>query len=219
MKIIAINGSPRKNGNTMAMIDKFLEGVRSADESIETKVINIYSLNYTGCRSCFACKRIGSTYGKSCAIKDDIHDVLEKISQSDGVVIGSPIYFGEIVGQLKSFLERMCFPFFTYEVGYRSIAPKHFPITMIYTMNVTKEAFDELGYSRTLSNMESFVGHTYSQPELLYAFNTYQFKDYSKYKIECFSESDKRKYRDEQLPKDLQSAFKAGKAMVEKIKK
>jgi multimeric flavodoxin WrbA len=43
------------------MIDKFLEGVRSADESIETKVINIYNLNYTGCRSCFACKRIGST--------------------------------------------------------------------------------------------------------------------------------------------------------------
>jgi len=66
------------------------------------EIINVYDLNYTGCKSCFACKRLeGKSYGK-CAVKDDIHEVLEKVSQADGLIFGSPVYFGTITGQLQS---------------------------------------------------------------------------------------------------------------------
>jgi multimeric flavodoxin WrbA len=106
MKVYAIDGSPRKNNNTATLLKKALEGVKEAtkDKEVETEIINLYDLNYTGCKSCFACKRLGSkSYGK-CAVKDDIHEVLEKISQADGLIFGSPVYFGNITGQLLSFI-------------------------------------------------------------------------------------------------------------------
>ncbi len=85
MKIYGINGSPRKNKNTATLLQKALEGVKEAakDKEIETEIINLYDLNYTGCISCFACKRLGSnSYGK-CAVKDNLQEVLEKVSQGD----------------------------------------------------------------------------------------------------------------------------------------
>ena len=60
MKVYAINRSPRKKGNTITLLQKALDGVKESikDQEIETKIINLYDLNYTGCKSCFACKRI-----------------------------------------------------------------------------------------------------------------------------------------------------------------
>lgn len=59
MKVYAINGSPRKNKNTATLLKKALEGVKasSPNEEIETEIINLYDLNYTGCKSCFAVLR------------------------------------------------------------------------------------------------------------------------------------------------------------------
>ena len=113
MKDYAINGSPRKNKNTATLLQKALDGVKEAtkDKEVETEIINLYDLNYTGCKSCFACKRLGGkNYGK-CAINDDIYEILEKISQADGLIFGSPIYFSNITGQLLAFLERLLFPY------------------------------------------------------------------------------------------------------------
>ncbi len=108
-RIIAINGSPRKNGNTATLLDKALEGAKaSGPDDVVTECIDLYDLNYSGCRSCFACKRIGGkSYGK-CAVQDDLHAVLEKVLTSDGIIIGSPIYYRNITGGLHSFLERSC---------------------------------------------------------------------------------------------------------------
>jgi multimeric flavodoxin WrbA len=82
MKVYAINGSPRKNKNTATLLQKALDGVKEAakDKEIETEIINLYDFNYTGCKSCFACKRLeGKSYGK-CVLKDDIQEVLEKFN-------------------------------------------------------------------------------------------------------------------------------------------
>ena len=57
MKIIAINGSPRKKANTATMCNKFLEGAKSVSSDVETEIINLFDLNYKGCISCFGCKR------------------------------------------------------------------------------------------------------------------------------------------------------------------
>lgn len=219
MKIIAINGSPRKKENTATMCNKFLEGAKSACSDVETEIINLFDLNYKGCISCFGCKRKeGNTYGK-CIVKDELQPILEKVSTADGVVFGSPIYFGDITGQLRSFFERLLFPFSTYEEGYKKIAPKKMPTAMIYAMNVTEDLMKKFGYDVRLSNMELIIASIFRKPEIIYAFNTYQFSDYNKYKMEIFSEKVKAEHKRTQFPIDCQNAFDAGKRMVMQVQK
>lgn len=217
MKIIAINGSPRKNGNTAALAKEFLKGAASVGPDVETDMINLYELNYTGCKSCFACKRVkGNTYG-TCIVRDDLQPIIDLVSNADGIVLGSPIYFGDITGQLRSFLERLLFPYVTYETGYKAIAPKRLATAMIYTMNVTQEVMKQYQYDKRNSLIESFIERVFSKPQAYYAFNTYQFDNYNDYKIEVFSESDKAAHKQSQFPKDCQSAFHGGETMVKQI--
>jgi multimeric flavodoxin WrbA len=212
MKIYAINGSPRKNNNTVTLLKKALEGVKESvkDTEVETEIINLYDFKYTGCKSCFACKMLdGKSYGK-CVIKDDVHEVLEKLSQADGIIFGSPVYFHDISGQLKSFLERLLFPYLVYDTNFTSLAPKKMPTAFIYTMNVTEEVMKEEGYLSTFNNMEFYLEKLFTKPSVMYSNNTYQFSDYSKYKVECFSEEEKAEHRKIQFPLDCEKAFELG---------
>lgn len=88
MKVLAVNGSPRKKWNTATLLNKALEG--AASQGAETELINLYDLNYKGCISCFSCKlKDGKSYGR-CAAKDDLTPVLEKIQLVDALILGSP---------------------------------------------------------------------------------------------------------------------------------
>lgn len=216
MKVYAINGSPRKNRNTATLIQKALDGVKASakDKDIETEIINLYDLNYTGCKSCFACKRLeGKSYGK-CAVKDDIHEILEKLSQADGIIFGTPVYFGNITGQLQSFLERLLFPNFEYDKNYTSIAPKKMATAFIYTMNVPEEIMDIANYKLTFSKIESSIERIFTKPQIMYSNDTYQFDDYSKYKSDAFSEEAKAEHRKVQFPIDCQKAFEIGASLI-----
>lgn len=214
MKVYAINGSPRKNKNTATLLNKALEGVKASNPDAETEVINLYDLNYTGCKSCFACKLIGGkSYGK-CAIKDDLYEVLEKLSQADGIIFGSPIYLGQITAQLQGFFERFIFQYLVYDKNYSTIAPKKIPTAFIYTMNVTKEIMKSIGYPESFNSMEASIERMFSKPLVMYSNNTYQFNDYSKYKSDAFSEEEKRKHRETQFPIDLENAFSIGKQLL-----
>jgi multimeric flavodoxin WrbA len=103
IKVIAINGSPRKKWNTATLLEKALEGAVS--EGAETEMIHLYNLNFKGCISCFACKlKDGKSYGK-CAMKDELTPVLEKLRDTDAVILGSPIYLGNCTGEMRSFME------------------------------------------------------------------------------------------------------------------
>lgn len=218
MKIFAVNGSPRKSKNTATLLKKALEGARAAlpEAHVETEIIHLYDLHFTGCKSCFACKLIdGKSYG-TCAVKDDLTDILDKLSRADGIIFGTPVYFAGITGEMRSFLERLLFQYYTYDNDYHSLAPKKMPTAFIYTMNVTEKAMHSLGYIGTFESMEAFVAKVFSQPEVLYANDTYQFDDYSKYKMERFSEEAKARQRERQFPIDCRKAFDMGKALLAK---
>jgi putative NADPH-quinone reductase len=215
MKIIAINGSPRKNRNTATMCKHFLEGAVSAGKNVQTSLINLYDYSFKGCVSCFACKRKNSiTYGK-CTYKDGISELLDEVSSADGVVFGTPIYFGYFSSVMHSFLERLLFPYATYEKDYRTIAPKRFPTAMIYTMNIPEEKFKTSGHVNLTEHMENCIGQVFSPPKLLYAYNTYQFNDYSSFEAERFNEQEKAIHKKNQFPIDCKNAFDAGKTMIE----
>lgn len=211
-RVIILNGSPRKNWNTAKMCESFAQGVK--ESGAEAEIINLYDVEFKGCRSCFACKlKGGKSFGK-CGYPDGLTPILDKISQSDGLVLASPIYFGDITGVLRSCMERLFFPFFEYKEGYPSIAPKKLKTAVIYTMNVNESLASEI-YTDLFQRIESFIEIAFSRPERICAFDTYQFADYDKYVCEVFDKNHKLKQREEQFPKDLQKAFEAGKRMFD----
>jgi multimeric flavodoxin WrbA len=218
MKIYAINGGPRKKWNTATMLDSFIKGVESCDPNIEVILVNLYDLNYKGCISCYACKlKNGASYGK-CGFKDDIHQLLIDVSYSDGVVFASPVYFGDVTAQLRGFLERLMFPYTSFEKGFNKIAPKKIQTAMIYTMNVKEPIMFKDNYDVILGHLEHYIGRLFTKPQVIYAFNTYEFYDYSKYEAEAWDEQNKAEYKRIQFPKDCDNAFNAGRIMVENIK-
>lgn len=212
MKVIAINGSPRKNKNTATLLNKALEGASS--RGAETELIHLYDYNYKGCISCFACKlKNGKSYGK-CALKDDLAPILEKVSNADAIIFGSPIYLYSITGAMKAFLERLVFQYLVYDKNHSSIFPRKMPSGFIYTMNVTNEKF-KAEYEDVLKPIKLYIKNTFGYFESLVVNDTYQFDDYSKYVASLFDEKKKRKVREEQFPKDCKDAFDMGVRFVE----
>ena len=210
-KIIIIDGGPRKNFNTASMLQKFAEGASSVSEDIEVKTVRLYGLDYKGCMSCMACKIKGKA-SNVCKFKDALTPVLEEIAQADGLVLGSPIYFGDVTGQMRTFLERLAFPWLSYN-DYSMTAPKRMPVVLLETMNGLPNRNNSQGFG----SMEYCIANALGQPDKLYAYNTYQVKNYANFELGGFSEEAKRKYREEHWEEDLQKAFEAGKRMAETI--
>ncbi len=171
-KVYAINGSPRKNKNTAQMLDSALKGVKAEFSDAIVERINLFDLNFTSCKSCFACKRKDEKFLKTCALKDDLTPVLEKLKDADGLIIGSPIYYRTITGQLHSFYERLFFPYMQYKEGYPTLVEKKIPTACIYTMNVDEKEMIEGGYRQNMELWENFLTWYYKKPLIAYAFNT-----------------------------------------------
>ena len=210
-KIIIIDGGPRKNFNTASMLQKFAEGASSVSKEMEVKTVHLYDLDYKGCMSCMVCKIKGKV-SNVCKYKDALTPILEEIAQADGLAMGSPIYFGDVTGQMRTFLERLAFPWLSYN-DYSLTAPKKMPVVLMETMNGLPEMNNSQGYG----SMEYCITNALGQPEHVNAYNTYQVKNYDRFELAGFSEEAKRLYRDEYWNKDLQKAFDAGKRMAENI--
>lgn len=210
-KIIIIDGGPRRNMNTAQMLQKFAEGAKSLNPDIEVKTVRLYELDYKGCMSCMACKIKGKA-SNICKFRDSLTPVLEEIAQADGLVLGSPIYFGDVTGQMRTFLERLAFPWLSYN-DYSLTAPKHMPVVLIETMNGSPLRNNSNGYG----SMEHCVERALGEPRRVVAYNTYQVKNYERYELAGFSEEAKRKWRDEHWEEDLQKAYDAGRRMAEEI--
>ena len=210
-KIIIIDGGPRKIFNTASMLKKFAEGANSINSDIEVKSVRLYELNYKGCMACMACKIKGKA-SNVCKYKDMLTPILEEIAQADGLVLGSPNYFGEISAQMRAFLERLAFPWLSYN-DYSLTAPKRMPVLLIETQNGTREANNCNGYG----SMEYCIAQALGEPEKLTAYNTYQVRNYANYELAGFSEEAKRQYREAHWEDDLQKAFDAGRHMAETI--
>ena len=206
-----IDGGPRKNFNTASMLQKFAEGAMSVSNQIEVKTVRLYGLDYKGCMSCMACKIKGKA-SNVCKFKDALTPVLEEIAQADCLVLGSPIYFGDVTAQMRAFLERLAFPWLSYN-DYSMTAPKRMPVVLMETMNGLPDRNNSNGYG----SMEYCIKAALGEPERLIAYNTYQVKNYERFELASFSEEAKRQWRDEHWELNLQQAFDAGKRMAEKI--
>lgn len=105
MKVIAINGSPNKEGNTfhaLSMVAKELKAV-----GIEFEILHVGHKRIHGC---IACGKCSITMDEKCSIKsDELNDWLQIVKKADGIILGSPVYYSGIPGTMKSFLDRLFF--------------------------------------------------------------------------------------------------------------
>jgi multimeric flavodoxin WrbA len=100
MKIVAVLGSPRPQGNSSTLAHRFLEAAR--ERGAETQEFNVQQMAFQGCQACAACK----TKSEACIVEDDATPVLAAIQAADVLVLASPVYFGDLSGRLKCFFDR-----------------------------------------------------------------------------------------------------------------
>ncbi len=99
MKVVAFNGSPRKNGNTTQAIEIVFKELKK--EGIETELIQLADKEIKECNACFDCD------GKNeCVLNDDLNDLYAKMLAADGIILGSPTYFANVSSKMKALIDR-----------------------------------------------------------------------------------------------------------------
>lgn len=206
MKIVAVNGSPRPNHNTAELLESAIEGARSKGAQVER--VDLYKVDFKGCRGCFACKCKGGKSLHKCAIRDGLTPLLEAIADADALIVGSPIYFSDITGEARSFLERLLFQYLPYDTGVEdgTYFPRELKVGMLYTMGFPADPIDE-----RLAPMERFLGLVFrTQPKSLKSQGCYPFLDaWEKYEASPIM-ADMLANREENWGSERQAAFEFG---------
>ena len=209
MNILAISGAGDKKRNTATMLKSAFDGAMSVSGATG-EVVNLYDLNFRGCIGCHSCKLLDESRFARCAMRDDLTTVLEKAIDADVLLIGSPIYFSDITGETRSFLERYLFPGITYNKDRVPTYPKRTKVGWVFTMNARGEFYNDF-FSGLVGTTERIIGPS----EYVMAYQTQQFEDYSKYAATMFDVEMVKQRHIEQFPKDCEAAFDMGKRLAE----
>jgi|GEM_PF-105555 len=100
MKIVALLASPRTDGNSSTLANRLTSA--AAAKGAEVQAFKLNSLNYRGCQACNACKLLTD----HCVLNDDLAEVLAEVAKADVLVLATPVYYGDVTGQLKLFIDR-----------------------------------------------------------------------------------------------------------------
>ncbi|MDO4733248.1 MAG: flavodoxin family protein [Bacillota bacterium] len=100
MKIVLLSGSPRPDGNTMQVLEACAEAIRA--QGVEAELLSLAGKEI---RSCIACRKCRET--KDCILQDDALELFRKIEQADGFIVGAPVYYGTVRGDVMNFVQRL----------------------------------------------------------------------------------------------------------------
>ena len=203
-KIIAVNAGPRKGWNTDTLINEAIKGAES--EGAEVEKFDLFRLEkYTGCISCFGCKK--EKFKGRCICRDGLTPVLDAIREADGLIIGSPNYLSEMTASFRALYERLIFQYLTYNVENPSCNEHPIPVLLIMTSNAPDDSYRPLldNYRQTLSG---FVGPT----NVFVSGETLQLKDYSKTDWEwtMFDPEARKKRHETVFPEECKRAYEMG---------
>jgi len=116
VKVLAINGSPRKDGNTSILMRYILKELE--DEGIGTEIVQIGGKKIHGCTSCMKCFE---NRDRKCVVGDDlVNTCIEKMSSADGIILGSPVYFLDVTPEMKALIDRAGFVSFANGLLFRN---------------------------------------------------------------------------------------------------
>jgi len=209
LQTLVLNASPRKAWNTAKLLKSAAEGAKSAGSEVE--YIDLYDLNFTGCRSCMLCKRKGAQRCH-CYWKDDLSPIIDKVFRADVLLIGTAIYLGRPTSRYFEVMERLHFCALSYD-DYSNYFTGRVNVGLFVSMNASKEFYDRLykdafeGYAQELQILNGEV--------CLYpCHDTLQVADYSKYNMAGFDAERKRLSREKNFPRDLENAYQIGQRLV-----
>lgn len=140
MKVLLINGSPNEKGCTYTALCEVAKTLN--EEGIETELIHVGHLDIHGCIACSRCKKDGR-----CVFDDIVNEVAPKFEESDGIVLGAPVYFGSAAGGFVSFADRLF-----YSTSFDKRMKVGAAVTSARRAGTTA-TFDELNKYFTISNM------------------------------------------------------------------
>lgn len=209
MQTLVLNASPRKAWNTAKLLKSAAEGAKSAGSEVE--YIDLYDLNFTGCRSCMLCKRKGAQRCR-CYWKDDLSPIIDKVFKADVLLIGTAIYLGRPTSRYFEVLERLHFCSLSYD-DYSNYFTGRVNVGLFVSMNASKEFYDKLykdafeGYANELKMLNGEVC-------LCPCHDTLQMAYYSKYNMASFDEGKKKLSREKNFPRDLENAYQIGQRLV-----
>ena len=149
MKVIGFVGSPRAGGNTEQLVKQILAG--AAEHGAETTLYSISAMKINGCLGCYACTKDGK-----CVQQDDMQSLYPEIASADVLVLGTPVYMGQMTAQLKAFVDRLL-PFMKPDFSTRLQGKKS--IVLAFTQgSPDAKAFAE--YFQQTMNIFQFMGFT-----------------------------------------------------------
>ncbi len=209
--IIIVNAGPRKGWNTDTLIAEAAKGAEAAGATVER--FDLFKLEkYTGCISCFGCKK--ETNKGHCICRDGLTPILDAIRESDGLIIGSPNYLGELTASFRALYERLIFQNLTYNWDMPCCNGHPIPVLLIMTSNAPDTMYERLleNYQQTLS---SFVGPT----KVFVSGDTLQLKDYSKtdWEWSIFDPEAKQQRHDTVFPQECKEVYKMGAELARSI--
>ena len=207
-KIVAVNAGPRKGWNTDTLIAEAARGAESAGAVVEK--FDLFRLEkYTGCVSCFGCKK-EKNKGR-CVCRDGLAPVLDAIRESDGLIVGSPNYLSEMTASFRALYERLIFQNLTYNLETPCCNPRPVPVLLVMTSNAPDTAYRGLvqNYRQTL---DRFVGPT----QTLVSGDTLQLRNYGKtdWPWTLFDPESKKLRHETVFPQHLKQVFEMGAALV-----
>lgn len=213
MRLLAVNGSPRRGMNTAQLLEKVVEGARS--KGAEGELIHLRDHQYSGCISCFHCKDPkGSSYGR-CIKKDDLTPILDQAHQADVLVLGSPFYFSVETSFMRAFQERLWFQYYLYSNLKPPLSPQKKATALLYTMNVKEEDMEKYGKTTVINIAKGVMERLFGVScELFFCNDTKQVKDYSRYEMDMWDVEAKEERHLKQFPIDLERAFEMGTRLV-----
>lgn len=207
-RIVVVNAGPRKGWNTDTLLTEAAKGAES--QGAEIQKFDLFRLEkYTGCISCFGCKK--ERFMGHCICKDGLTQVLDAIREADGLIIGSPNYLSEMTASFRALYERLIFQNLTYNMERPCCNQHPIPVLLIMTSNAPDNMYMGLmkNYQQTLSR---FVGPT----EIFVSGDTLQLRDYSKtdWPWTLFNPEAKQQRHEKVFPLHCRQVFDMGAALA-----
>ena len=207
-KVVVVNAGPRKGWNTDTLISEAARGAEAAGAEIVR--FDLFRLEkYTGCISCFGCKKEKNK--GHCVCRDGLTPVLDAIREADGLIIGSPNYLSNLTASFRALYERLIFQNLTYNTETPCCNVHPVPSLLIMTGNAPDTMYAGLleSYRRTLN---TFVGPT----RVLGSGDTLQLKDYSKtdWPWSMFDPEAKKARHETVFPEEMKKAYEMGADLV-----
>lgn len=215
MNILAVNGSPRRHWNTEIILEHALAGAAQIPNA-RTETVFLYPMHYSGCTSCYACKRRGKP-SSLCRMRDTLTPALEKAQEADVLLLGTPVYFFTESAGTRAFIERLLYPWSAFLAeGYGTRRPKPMVAGLFYTLAGTEETVPAHGHSHFKDSTDQFFSLHFPHHEVLLAYETLHTDAYDKFELDVFNPEARRASRETRFVKDCERARAIGEALAQK---